>query len=415
MKIRRFTIVAGLLGLLVFSGPVSGQDQANLPIEIHRISERVIVLNYLDVNVTAIAGEKGLVIIDTQRSPYIMRTLLKEVEKEFRRSDVLYVVNTHGHADHCAGNQVFPDSIIVGHANCPEFMRQYPANAPRALWFAKIRLADLEKQLEEAVQDTDEADRLRAELSTRRRLLADLEANYRVTAPSITFQDSLNLDLGDLTLELKYGGYAHTTTDIFVYVPEERLVIAGDLFNSASSLGFPVNQVTDVPRIMSVMDNIAAHPTGVKYVITGHSGILSEADFAALRKSLEETYREFEGKRSAAKALEHLIEDLGINPALPAYHDLDFTGPRGYYTLEEEFNTLGYYFLGLGLINEAIGVFTTALEHFPESALLYDSLGEAYLKQGEPTMAIENYRRSLELAPYNRNAEGMLKLIAGGK
>jgi tetratricopeptide (TPR) repeat protein len=150
-------------------------------------------------------------------------------------------------------------------------------------------------------------------------------------------------------------------------------------------------------------------------VITGHSGILSEADFAALRKSLEETYREFEGKRSAAKALEHLIEDLGINPALPAYHDLDFTGPRGYYTLEEEFNTLGYYFLGLGLINEAIGVFTTALEHFPESALLYDSLGEAYLKQGEPTMAIENYRRSLELAPYNRNAEGMLKLIAGGK
>jgi glyoxylase-like metal-dependent hydrolase (beta-lactamase superfamily II) len=412
MKTSKITNVAGMLVLLVFSGPASGQHQPDMSIEVHRISERVIVLNYLDVNVTAIASEKGLVIVDTQRSPCVMRTVLREIEREFQRPDVLYVINTHGHADHTGGNQVFPDSIIVGHANCPEFMRQYPANAPRALWFARIHLADLDRRIEEADEEGDGRERLRAESKTRTRLLADLEADYRVTPPTITFQDSLKLDLGDLTLELKYCGYAHTTCDIFVYVPQEQIVIAGDMFNSALGFGFAVNQVTDVPRIMAEMDNIAAHRSGVKYVITGHSNALSGADFAALRKSLEESYREFEGRRSAAKELQRLIEDLGINRALPAYHNLDFSGPGGYYVLEEEFNALGYYFLCLGLIDEAVGVLATGLEHFPESALLYDSIAEAYLKQGNPGIAAEKYERSLEIAPYNRNAEEMLKLLA---
>jgi glyoxylase-like metal-dependent hydrolase (beta-lactamase superfamily II) len=412
VKSGRITNMAGLLALLVFSGPASGQLQADLPVEVDRLSERVIVLNCLDVNVTAIAGKRGLVIVDTQRSPYAMRAVLKEIEREFGRHDVLYVVNTHGHADHSGGNQVFPDSIIVGQENCPELMRQYPANAPSALWFAKTRLTDLETQIEKADTEADVTESLRTELNTRTKLLADLEANYRVTPPSITFRDSLTLDLGDLTLELRYCGYAHTTSDLFVYVPQEQLVIAGDLFNSALGFGFAVNQVTDVPRIMAEMDDIAAHRSGVKYLITGHSDVLSGEDFRALKKNLEERYREFEGKRSAAKELKRLIEDLGADRALPAYHDLDFTGPKGYYVQEAEFNTLAYYFLDLGLISEAIGVLTTALEHFPESALLYDDIAEAYLKQGKPGMAAKNYRRSLELAPYNRNAEEMLKFLA---
>ena len=415
MKIERFVVAAGLTALLVFSGVASAQHQVDLPIEVHRISGRVIVLNYLDVNVTAIAGEKGLVIVDTQRSPDIMRTALKTIERELGRSDVVYVVNTHGHADHSSGNQVFPDSIIVGQEYCPEFMRQYPADSPRALWFAKKRLNGLKMQIEDADGDKARAESLEMESSTLRALLTDLESNYHVTPPSITFRDSLNLDLGDLTLELKYCGYAHTTNDIFIYVPEEELVIAGDLFNSASSFGFAVNQVTDVPRIMAVMDYIASQPAGVKYMVTGHSEVLSGADFMALRQSLGEGYREFEGKRSAARELKRLIEDLGIDRALPAYHDLAFTGPDGYYIEEEEFNTLGCYFMGLGRINGAVAVLTTALEHFPESALIYDSLGEAYVKQGEPDMAAASYRRSFELAPYNRNAEEMLKLLATGK
>jgi len=54
---------------------------------------------------------------------------------------------------------------------------------------------------------------------------------------------------------------------------------------------------------------------------------------------------------------------------------------------------------------EAVTVFKLALEIFPESANLYDSLGEAFMKVGEKNRAIESYQKSLELNPDNENAK----------
>ena len=391
------------------------EKQPELTVTSHRLSDRVVVFNYLNVNVTAIAGSDGLIIIDTQRSPEMMCIVLRQIEKEFRRNDVLYVVNTHGHADHCGGNQIFPDTMIAGHQSCQEFMRQYPANTPQSLWFARNNLEELKKQIEQSDNNSSETEKLRSEYNTRKKLLRDLERNYRITPPGITFQDSLDLNAGDVTLKLWYAGNAHTTNDIFIYVPEEKLVFAGDLFNSGTSIGFPVNQITDVPRVLSVMDKIAAQPAGIEYLITGHSDVLSKNDFLALREQLKGRYQKFEGKNSAAKKLGQFIEERGISQAVADYQKSDFTEQNGFYLLEEEFNTLGYLFLGQGLIDEAIVVFKIALGHFPESALLYDNLAEAYLKQKQNTLAIENYQKSLELMPYNRNAKEMLKFLGSQK
>jgi cytochrome c-type biogenesis protein CcmH/NrfG len=48
------------------------------------------------------------------------------------------------------------------------------------------------------------------------------------------------------------------------------------------------------------------------------------------------------------------------------------------------------------------------VELFPQSANAYDSLGEAYMRNGQRALAIENYQRSLALDPGNANAERML-------
>jgi cytochrome c-type biogenesis protein CcmH/NrfG len=42
---------------------------------------------------------------------------------------------------------------------------------------------------------------------------------------------------------------------------------------------------------------------------------------------------------------------------------------------------------------------------------VYDSLGEAYMAQGEKELAIANYKKSLELDPKNNNAVEMLKKL----
>ncbi|OJH35845.1 tetratricopeptide repeat protein [Cystobacter ferrugineus] len=62
-------------------------------------------------------------------------------------------------------------------------------------------------------------------------------------------------------------------------------------------------------------------------------------------------------------------------------------------------------------VPEAIEFFKLNVEMFPTAANCYDSLGEAYAASGDKALAIQNYRRSLELNPKNANAEKVLERL----
>ena len=51
------------------------------------------------------------------------------------------------------------------------------------------------------------------------------------------------------------------------------------------------------------------------------------------------------------------------------------------------------------------------VEAYSESSNVYDSLGEAYMLNGDKALAIENYEKSLKLNPNNNNAVEKLKLL----
>lgn len=71
-------------------------------------------------------------------------------------------------------------------------------------------------------------------------------------------------------------------------------------------------------------------------------------------------------------------------------------------------NSKGYEMIKRGFYNKAIDLFTIEVLSFPESYDAYDSLGEAYMKDGQTRKAIENYQRSLQLYPGNQNAKDKL-------
>ena len=62
-----------------------------------------------------------------------------------------------------------------------------------------------------------------------------------------------------------------------------------------------------------------------------------------------------------------------------------------------------------GLYKKAIDVFTLEILSFPKSYEAYDSLGEAYMMDGNLKKAIENYKKSLALNTENTNAKEKLK------
>jgi ankyrin repeat protein/tetratricopeptide (TPR) repeat protein len=123
-----------------------------------------------------------------------------------------------------------------------------------------------------------------------------------------------------------------------------------------------------------------------------------------------ETIREAEYSDISAALYTAVIEG-GIEAADKLYRRLKANNPDYYDFRESMLNGLGYRLLGEEQFAEAIGVFRLNVEMFPESGNVYDSLGEAYMKNGDSELAVTNYRNSLEHNPGNDNARAMLEKI----
>jgi dienelactone hydrolase len=78
---------------------------------------------------------------------------------------------------------------------------------------------------------------------------------------------------------------------------------------------------------------------------------------------------------------------------------------------EAAVNRWAYNLMQNDHLNEATELFKLNVQVFPSSSNTYDSLGEAYMKAGQKQLAIDNYKKSLELDPGNDNATEKLKAL----
>lgn len=83
--------------------------------------------------------------------------------------------------------------------------------------------------------------------------------------------------------------------------------------------------------------------------------------------------------------------------------------PARYHLDEGYLNAAGYALINYNKLNEAIELLNFLFGQYPHSANAYDSLGEAYMNAGNNELAIENYKKSLELNPDNQNAKTKLE------
>ncbi|MBN2399630.1 MAG: serine hydrolase [Candidatus Aminicenantes bacterium] len=108
-----------------------------------------------------------------------------------------------------------------------------------------------------------------------------------------------------------------------------------------------------------------------------------------------------------------MIEKKGLKKSLATYHALKNKKANNYDFSVNQLNNLGYFYLGKKNFVDAIAIFKLNTEIYPANANTFDSLGEAYMKNGQDDLAIINYEKSLVLNPKNKNAEDMLKKLHG--
>ena len=109
--------------------------------------------------------------------------------------------------------------------------------------------------------------------------------------------------------------------------------------------------------------------------------------------------------------LDKTIAEKGIEAGIAQYRELKAKQAATYDFAEPELNRLGYQLLRTGRAKEAIEIFKLNVEAYPQGANTYDSLAEAYMTINERELAIQNYKKSVELNPNNTNAIEILKRL----
>lgn len=159
----------------------------------------------------------------------------------------------------------------------------------------------------------------------------------------------------------------------------------------------PISQTTFVRRESNAKYN---------FVRAGEAGAFSElgiqmgANSIAAQRITNETLVPFE-----------LLMTGKIAEAIEAYRKIKKERPDNPSTTEQRLNGLGYGLLQAKKLPEAIALFKLNVEFYPESWNAYDSLGEAYMNNGDKELAIASYKKSLALNPKNAGGAEMLKKL----
>jgi glyoxylase-like metal-dependent hydrolase (beta-lactamase superfamily II) len=454
--VRQISVGALTAFLLLVTSVVAAEDAEPL-FRVQRLSDRVLVFTERspwEVNHVVVIGADGLVLVDPGHSPLMGQLIRQAVADELGRGRFDYVVDTHGHWGHSLGNAGFPEALIIGHELAAPAIESDAVNIARRVEFFQNQLVVTDASLAELDPASDEALAAQLQRDHFDRIIRGLsDQGFAVRAPELVFSDRLRLDLGDLSLEMRYLGRGHSDSDIVVLIPEEKILLMGCFFLEQGPLpAFGARPLLDPDRWLEVLDDVLDPQLGLEYVVLGQHTIWPPERLAAMRDYIFRLWSEIKAfdaeglafetvmarlpipaeldfireagvieedlaryhqtevaalwrqlQESAASEIALAIEEGGAEAGIARYRDLVASNSSDVYFDENEFNLLGYRLLGQGRVDAAIAVFELNVERYPDSWNVYDSLGEACAVKGDTERAIELYRRSVELNPNNNN------------
>jgi beta-lactamase regulating signal transducer with metallopeptidase domain len=112
---------------------------------------------------------------------------------------------------------------------------------------------------------------------------------------------------------------------------------------------------------------------------------------------------------SAACIVGGKMKKGGAEAGLKAFQKMKEAEEGKYVFDEKEFNSLGYAFLYVEKLDEAITVFKLNVKEYPDSWNCYDSLGEAYMVAGKLDKATKNYETAVAMNPESEHSKEMLE------
>lgn len=207
-----------------------------------------------------IPTSEGIVLIDGAVQPCEAGSSNWIKEELARRYDVpvRYVVLSHDHQSHICGTAAFTDTAIaIGHKNItPHLIRE----------------------------------------------------GRTAAVPTITFEDSLDIDLGGVKITLYYFGPTHSDNLIFIHIPEDGVLFAPDMSRPPGQLALPDFRDLDVDNTIEVL-GILGRMENVDIVVPGHmSPVATQTYFFQYRDYLRALRERVLNHLVAERSLDEIIE-----------------------------------------------------------------------------------------------------------
>ncbi len=98
----------------------------------------------------------------------------------------------------------------------------------------------------------------------------DIARKNNLPVPEHTFTDSLILKIGDKTIECYYPGPGHTSDNIVVWIPSEKVLFAGCMVKDMNSTGLGNISEADITQWPKTIEKVIKRFREVKVVIPGH-------------------------------------------------------------------------------------------------------------------------------------------------
>ena len=320
-----------LLFALTCAAPASADSVNTRERGVTEVAQGVYVIRHPDDptgfpngNTTVVVGEREVLVVD---SCYLPSETRKDIEQIRRWTDkpVRYLVNTHWHGDHQMGNYVyaeaFPQLAVVAHV---ETQKQLEGYTSTFIGRYQKTTADVRQRLETGKAEdgkplTEEARKeLQKNLAGREQVLAEFK-DFRMRVPNLSFSEELNIDLGGREVRIKFLGRGNTRGDAVVYLPKERILVAGDLLAHPVPYlggGFPSELVKTLRR-MGELD--------AQTIVPGHGEVLrgeyarsylnQVTDFVrtVAEQVSAEVYRRGNGPRNLEAVREAVMKAVDVN------------------------------------------------------------------------------------------------------
>jgi cyclase len=196
-------------------------------------------------NAGFVIGDDAVAVIDTFASAEAAAQLLVEIRKQ-TRLPVTFVINTHYHEDHVAGNGVFAGAVVLAQRNVRDWIHA-----------ENVRLYGT--QITPALKSRIDA----------------------FVAPMVVYDRAANVHLGSREIHIRsFPG--HTGGDSIVLIPDAKVVFAGDLFWRDM---FPTLIDASTQPLIDTLGAPAMSEPGYTFV-PGHGEVGRARDVAAFREYL---------------------------------------------------------------------------------------------------------------------------------